>query len=172
MGISVRVVCLNYLLRHFIAMYNYETDKVLKNEYLVYYDSLLSMIPQDCDKLVSSPFYISVDYYGADNKSPTYYKQLSYVKRDLGEISQLDYPANYMPDKNAKSRKPRPTIDVSIIKEFNKDGSIIPPEDDSLSNNQEVNNQEANYQKPDLAPIKKDGRYETGQKIVFMNMML
>ncbi len=89
-----RVVCIQYLLRHYLAKYHYTKEE----RYLAFYVSLMAMIPTDC-AVIDTPFYISVEYYGSNNQSHTYEMRKMYINRDLGTGLAPVQPRAYYPNK-------------------------------------------------------------------------
>jgi hypothetical protein len=90
-GHTYRVVCFQYLLRHYMAMY-YLTSNA---RYLAYYKSCIAMIPENP---INTPFYITTDYYGGRNKSHQYQNAIKYIMHSRDSSVPLPLrPASYKP---------------------------------------------------------------------------
>jgi hypothetical protein len=112
-----RVVCVQYLLRHFMAKYIVTSDY----SYLSYYISLMAMIPKDCS-VIDTPFYISAEYYGTDNQSHSYHQRLMYIKKDIENGPLPVVPPKYQP------ARPRALVIPDNIPGFVCSGRVKTPE--------------------------------------------
>jgi hypothetical protein len=110
-GVKLRLSCFQYLLRYLIAQYHVTKLPI----YLAYYNSCHKMIPKNPS---GTPFYISIDFYGKDNKSLSYEKTMNYLKANIYNTPLPNYPKSYYVE-----RGNRP--EVLTGKEFDVDGSLV-----------------------------------------------
>ena len=73
------------------------------------------MIPENPS---GTPFYISIDFYGKNNKSLAYEKTMNYLRANIYNTTLPDYPKSYYVE-----RGNRP--EVLTGKEFDIDGSLV-----------------------------------------------
>lgn len=144
-GVKIKVVNVQYLLRHFIAMSHISSGR-LRATYNRHYLHLLSMISWVEEKisekafgvlssnlretLMKSPLFPSTYVYGRDNKSLSYIVAIERLKSELGDkVSQdiMTLPWNYYPAKSIARGMPHPVFDYEANEMFRESGAEIKP---------------------------------------------
>lgn len=135
----VKIVNIQPLLRHFIALANSSEGK-LRNTYLSIYSSLLDMIRIIEEKVVDksfgvlsdelietlkgSPLFPSTYTYGNENNSLAYLVLLNHLLHDLGEAQQYTLPWNYYPEKSLAKGIPHPVFDYNSSEFYRESGTL------------------------------------------------
>ncbi len=106
-GAHFRIVCVQYLLKHYLALYHYASDN--NEQYLCKYISLLTMISTlEADKipLIDTPFFLSTNTYGNENINLTKEIQLIRMYVDMKMAAPINMPLNYYPARSKDRRHP------------------------------------------------------------------
>lgn len=117
--IVFRVVNVQCLLKHFLAMAQINTGK-MKSVYLRHYLSLVEMT-----KLNTGPLALSMQAYGNENIELSHEIILNKIYLDLGKGEPLYAPVNYNVAKSVAAGRDHPEFDYTRSKFFRISGKII-----------------------------------------------
>lgn len=142
-GFKLKVVNVQYLLRHFIAM-SHVSEGRLKATYSHMYKTLLRMIrwveEKISDKsfgvvgaetrglLMKSPLFPSTYIYGRENHSLAYIVAVGRIRQELGEEVSSDIttlPWNYYPCRSIPRGMPHPVFDYEANEMFREAGAAV-----------------------------------------------
>ncbi len=130
---NVKVANIQYLLRHFLAMYLYHAESTHAMTYLRHYTSLLQMARLAEDKvpgytveeLLDFPFMCSVYTYGDRNINLSSEVAFNYLAQDLDKATPYKIPKNYYPGKSIARGLPHPPFDPELVEFFRESGREI-----------------------------------------------
>jgi hypothetical protein len=119
---KVKVVCVQYLLRHFIARYFASPDgDVMRKIYYQYYATLLAMV-----KASDAPeLGLSVEVYGNLNMNAVSKKKLNAIAADIdSSVHVYKQPQNYTPAKAVANNRGRPPIAIEDYYFYQENGAV------------------------------------------------
>lgn len=131
---TYRIVNIQYLLKHFMAMYFLDkSSPKIRNAHLARYLSLLKIIdsyqklPEAFmeSELETSPLLLSANAYGNENINLAKEVGLARLYHEIYGSPLPILPVNYYPDRNISRGKPHPIFDYSSSKFFREMGKII-----------------------------------------------
>jgi hypothetical protein len=120
---KVKVVCVQYLLRYFVARYFAAPPGGLKQIYFQYYAALLAMVKASS----STELGLSVEAYGNLNMNAPTKKTLNAIAADIdSEVPRYKQPQGYTPAKFVGDGRARPAIDVDEYYFYRENGKSVP----------------------------------------------
>jgi hypothetical protein len=124
-GMSVRLVSIQYLLKHFLSL-SFILENDLAGLCVARYLSLMSMIEKAGElyksgftKVTSYPFFLTVDVYGNNNVNISRQFTLARLGIDT-PVAQYKIPVNYYPDR----KTPTPIFDITTHEFYKQSGEL------------------------------------------------
>jgi hypothetical protein len=126
---NFRVVNIQYLMRHFIALSNTSEHKT-RALYLTLYLSLQKMISEieklniSKELIKDTPLMLSISTYGSENNSLSYERLLNNLLHDISGAPLHVVPKNYYPENSITKGMPKPTFDYESSELFRERGRL------------------------------------------------